>query len=150
MTYLRNGERRRINITVGRRPSEEELRQQQIFDDEDETESGMTPGDTSSLVEDALGLQAIPIDATIARQLGVSADTQGLAITGVAPNSDAARRGLTRGVMILAANGRPVPTLEALEQIIASARSEGRGAVLLRVQARRGQPQSVPVRLNDD
>lgn len=150
LTYLRNGERRRINITVGRRPSEEELRQQQIFDDEDETESGMTPGDTSSLVEDALGLQAIPIDATIARQLGVSADTQGLAITGVAPNSDAARRGLTRGVMILAANGRPVPTLEALEQIIASARSEGRGAVLLRVQARRGQPQSVPVRLNDD
>ncbi|WP_340588955.1 Do family serine endopeptidase [Erythrobacter alti] len=150
LTYLRDGERRRVNITVGRRPSEEELRQQQLFQNEDEDDPGMAPSGSSSLVEDALGIQAIPIDATIARQLGVSADTQGLAITGVDPNSDAARRGLARGVMILAANGRPVPTLDALEDVIASARSAGRSAVLLRVQARRGVATSIPVRLNDD
>ncbi len=148
LTYLRDGERRRINITVGRRPSAEELAQQQMFQNEDEVDPGMTPGDSSNLVEQALGIQAVPIDPTIARQLGVPADTVGLAITGVDPSSDAARRGLTRGVMILAANGRAVPTLAALEQAIASARAENRNAVMLRVQARRGQPQSIPVRLN--
>lgn len=150
LTYIRDGDRRRVNVTVGRRPSDEELRQQQMFQNEDEPDTGMTPGDTSSLVEDALGIQAIPIDATIARQLGVPGDTRGLAITGVDPSSDAARRGLSRGVMILSANGRSVPTLEALESVIADARSSGRSAVLLRVQARRGTPQLVPVRLNEE
>ncbi len=150
ITYLRDGERRRANVTVGRRPSEQELAQQQMFNDDDEPDAGMTPGDSSSLVENALGIQAIPIDATIARQLGVPGDTQGLAITGVDPNSDAARRGLSRGVMILSANSQPVATLEALEEVIADARAAGRNAVLLRVQARRGQPQLVPVRLSDN
>lgn len=149
LTYVRDGERRRLNIRVGRRPSAEEMRRQQMFAEEDDAESGTFDDSGSSMVEDALGVQAIPIDATIARQLRVPADTQGLAITGVDPSSDAARRGLSRGVIILAANGRPVPTLEALESVIASARSANRGAILLRVQARRGQPQSVPVRLND-
>lgn len=148
LTYLRDGERHRINITVGRRPSAEELAQQQMFQNEDEANPGMSPNDSSSLVERALGIQAVPIDPTIARQLGVPSDTTGLAITSVDLSSDAAQKGLTRGVMILAANNRPVPTLEALEQVIARARADNRGVVLLRLQARRGQPQSIAVRLN--
>ena len=147
LVYIRDGERRRTNVTVGRRPSAEELARQQMFQDEEDEQGAMTPEGSSSLVQDALGIQAIPIDATIARQLGVATDTRGLAITAVAPGTDAERRGLARGVLILSANGRPVPTLEALEQVIAEARAAGRGAILLRVQARRGQPQSVPVRL---
>ena len=147
LVYIRDGERRRTNVTVGRRPSAEELARQQMFQDEEDEQGAMTPEGSSSLVQDALGIQAIPIDATIARQLGVATDTRGLAITAVAPGTDAERRGLARGVMILSANGRPVPTPEALEQVIAEARAAGRGAILLRVQARRGQPQSVPVRL---
>ena len=150
LTYIRDGERRRADVTVGRRPSQEEMRRQLMFQNEDEPDDGIAPSDSSSLVEDALGVQAIPINPDIARQLGVPGDTQGLAITGVNPNSDAARRGLRRGVMILAANGLRVPTLEALEEVIASARAAGRGAVLLRVQGRRGRPQSIPVRLIDE
>ncbi|KLE34589.1 Do family serine endopeptidase [Aurantiacibacter luteus] len=147
VTYVRDGERRRTNVTVGRRPSEETLRQQQMFQNEDNGPSQSQPSDSGGLVAEQLGIQALPIDPTIARQLGVPADTRGLAITNVDPNSDAARRGLARGVMILAANGREVPTLAALEAVIEAARRDGRGAVLLRVQARGGQPQSIPVRL---
>ncbi len=151
MTYIRDGERRRVNVTVGRRPSEEQLRQQQMFQnqDEDDGQGQMEPG-KSSLIEDALGIQAIPIDPAIARQLGVSPDTTGLAITGVDPASDAARRGLQRGVMILAANGRPVATLEDLESAISAVQADGRAAILLRVQARGGPAQSIPVRFNED
>jgi serine protease Do len=148
LTYLRDGERRRVNITVGLRPSQEELAQQRLFEEDGEAgEAGAAPNNSSTIVQQALGIQAVPVDPQIARQLGVSADTTGLAITTVDPNSDAARRGLARGFIILAANTSPVPTLEALEQVIARARADGRGAVLLRVQSRRGQPQSVPVRL---
>lgn len=149
LTYLRDGEQRRVNVTVGRRPSEDELRQQQLFQQDGDDQNQMQPGRESSLIEERLGIQAIPIDATIARQLGVPGDTRGLAITGVDPNADAARRGLTRGVIILAANGRSVATLAALEAVIEDAIDAGRGAVLLRVQARGGQAQSVAVRLND-
>lgn len=151
ITFLRDGDRQRINVTVGRRPSDEQLRQQQLFQqDEEGQQQQMQPDARGGFVLEQLGIQAMPIDPTIARQLGVPADTQGLAILNVDPNSDAARRGLARGVMILAANGRPVPTLEALEQVIRSARAEQRGAVLLRVQARGGQAQSIPVRLQGD
>ncbi|MXO94324.1 Do family serine endopeptidase [Erythrobacter arachoides] len=150
VTYIREGERRRANVTVGRRPSEEALRQQQMFQNEDDAPGQTQPADDNSLVTQQLGIRALPIDPTIARQLGVPADTRGLAIVDVDPNSDAARRGLARGVMILAANGREVPTIEALETVIRAARNEGRGAILLRIQARGGQPQSIPVRLARD
>ena len=150
VVYIRGGERRRANVTVGRRPSAEEMARQQMFQNDGADADTLEPEGSSNLIEEALGVQAIPIDATIARQLGVPSDTQGLAITGVAPGSDAQRRGLARGVMILSANGRPVPTLEALEEVIGEAEAAGRGAILLRVQSRGGsQQRSVPVRLNN-
>ncbi|MDE1467507.1 Do family serine endopeptidase [Aurantiacibacter sp. D1-12] len=150
ITYIRDGERRRTNATIGRRPSDEELRQQQMFqnDGEEDTDSA-PPEEASTAVRDALGIAAIEITPTIARQLGVSTDTQGLVITGVMQGSDAAQRGLGRGVMILSANGRALESLADLEDVIANARLEGRGAILLRVQARGGAARSIPVRLND-
>ena len=65
----------------------------------------------------------------------------------VDPNSDAARKRLQRGDIILTANYRQVRSLDDLESIIRTAESEDREAVLLRVQ-RRGQPAAyVAVRL---
>ena len=64
---------------------------------------------------------------------------QGLAIAGVDQNSDAARKGLTRGDVIISANYQEISTVAQLESIIAGARSENRDAVLLRIQ-RRGRP----------
>ncbi|WAT17450.1 Do family serine endopeptidase [Aurantiacibacter sp. MUD11] len=151
LAYIRDGERRRVNLTVGRRPSDEELARQQMFQGDDESAPAPeTNGKGSGLMEELLGIQAIPITPDIARQLGVSDDTSGLAITAVAGNSDAARRGLARGVMILSANGRPIGTVEELEAILSDARDAGREAVLLRVRARGGVAQSVPVRFMDN
>lgn len=143
---IRNGERRRINVTVGKRPSEDELRQQQMFDPDMDDEEEMQPGE-NEVIEERLGLQLLPITAQIARQLGVSADTQGLAVAGVNPNSDAARKGLQRRDIILSANYRPVATLSQLEGIVNEAEREGREAVLLRVQRSGRPPQYVAVRL---
>ena len=142
---IRDGETRRINVTVGKRPSEEELRQQQQFDPDAE-EDMMEPGN-NEVIEENLGLQVLPLDARIARQLGVGADTQGLVVGGVDQNSDAARKGIQRGDIILTANYRPVASLQDLEDTIRTAKRDNREAVLLRVQRRGRPPQYVAVRL---
>ena len=94
-----------------------------------------------------LGLQVLPLNAQIRRQLGVGSDTQGLVVAGVDQNADAARKNLRRGDIILSANYREVTTLEQLEAIIETAEDEGRDAVLLRVQRRGSQAAYIAVRL---
>ncbi len=143
---IRDGESKRLNVTVGKRPSEEELRQQQMFDPDAEDQEDMQPGE-NEVIEERLGLQVLPLNDQIARQLGAGMDTQGLVVAAVDPNSDAARKGLQRGDIILTANYRAVATLEALEKTVRTAQSEDREAVLLRVQRRGRPPQYVAVRL---
>jgi serine protease Do len=99
------------------------------------------------VIEEKLGLQVLPLNAQIRRQLGVGSDTQGLVVAGVDQNADAARKNLRRGDIILSANYREVTTLEQLEAIIETAEDEGRDAVLLRVQRRGSQAAYVAVRL---
>ena len=143
---IRDGERRKVNVTVGKRPTDEQLRQQQLFDPDANDQDDMEPGD-SKVIEESLGLQVLPLNAQIARQLGADTDTRGLVIAGVDPNADAARKGLQRGDIILTANYRPVGGAEDLEGAITSARRDGREAVLLRIQRRGRPPQYVAVRL---
>ena len=145
LDIIRDGQRRRVNVTVGKRPSEEELRRNQMFDPDAE-EDEMAPSE-NELIENSLGLQVLPLNAQIARQLGVDGDTRGLVVAGVDQNSDAARKGLRRGDIILTANYSTTVEVDQLEQIVRRARSEERDAVLLRVQRRGGSPQYIAVRL---
>ncbi|WP_347302859.1 Do family serine endopeptidase [Croceibacterium sp. TMG7-5b_MA50] len=147
LEIIRNGQRRTVQVTVGRRPSAEELNAQQFNMDEEAPEQQPAPsGD--GLVPQALGLQVTPITPVIARQLGVANDTRGLVVLATAQSADAARKGIRRGVIIEAANGNPVATVGDLEGAIRSARSEGREAILLRVRARGAPSTSIPVRLS--
>jgi serine protease Do len=144
---IRNGERRTVTVTVGRRPTDEQLRQSQMFaPGDDEAEAPATPG-MSEGIQQKLGLGVVAITPEIARQLGISADTRGLAVAAVDPNSDAGRKGLQRRDVILSANYRELSTAQELEAIVAEAERSDRDAVLLRVQ-RRGQPPAyIAVRL---
>ena len=134
---LRDGKPKTVNATVGKRPTEDELRQQQMFDPDAEPET--PPEDTDGPVAEKLGLQTRELTPQIIDQLGADADTSGLVVTGVNPNSDAARKGLRRGDIILTANYKRVSGLSDLEKAITDAEGAGREAVLLRIQ-RRGQP----------
>ncbi|TMM47204.1 DegQ family serine endoprotease [Qipengyuania marisflavi] len=134
---IRDGKPMRVSATVGKRPTEEALRQQQMFDPDAEPDE-MEPSD-SAVIEERLGLQLLPLTPQIARQLGAGADASGLVVGVVDPNSDAARKGLQRGDIILSANYREVSSLADLEKIITKAKTDGREAVLLRLQSR-GRP----------
>jgi serine protease Do len=146
--YIRDGQTRRTTVTVGRRPSNEELRNQQQFGQPGEQpDDPLKPGASSGLAEQVLGVQVIAITPQIARQLGGETGMTGVVITAVDPSSDAATKGLARGVVISTANGQPVVTPEQLEAQIRAVQQAGRGAIVLRVR-QRGQPEvSMPVRL---
>lgn len=146
LDIIRDGERSTLPVTVGRRPSEEELAAQVV-----DPQSGVPaqrPGQESqSTLPQSLGVQAVPITPQIGAQLGVQAGTEGLVVTDVDPNSDAGAKGVTPGMIILAANGRSLATVADLEQVIGAAKSAGREAVLLRLRPRNGSPVSLPVRI---
>lgn len=142
---IRDGETMRVTATVGKRPSEEELRRQQQFDPDAQPEQA--PEDSNGTIEEKLGLQVLTLTPQIARQLGADEDTVGLVVGAVDPNADAARKGLRRGDIILTANYREVGSVADLEGIVAEAESTGREAVLLRIQRRGGAPAYFAVRL---
>ncbi|MBV1917195.1 MAG: Do family serine endopeptidase [Sphingomonadaceae bacterium] len=146
---IRNGKSMTVNATVSTRPSEEDLKKQ-VFDPDAEQDSNSfnrPSEDGEGIAEEALGISVIPLTERIARQLGASKDTSGLVINAVDPSSDAARKGLRRGDIVLSANYRAIASVSDLEDAVRTARKSKRDALLLRVQ-RRGQPATyVPVRL---
>ena len=145
--FIRDGRRQTLNVTVGRRPSEEELAAQAF--DPDQPIPEPSPDTGGGLAAEALGLQVIELTPQIAGQIGADDDARGLVITAVDPSSDAAQKGLTRGTLIVRANARDVASIADLDAAIREAQSEGREAVLLRVRSRNGPPISVPVRLRN-
>ncbi|GMM93603.1 Do family serine endopeptidase [Qipengyuania sp. MTN3-11] len=144
---VRDGDRRRVNVTVGRRPSEEELRQQQMFDPNAQQEDELSPSENGGTIEDRLGLSVLPLTPQISRQLGAGPDISGLAIAAVDQSSDAARKGLQRGDIIVSANYREIASIADLEAAIRAAQAEDREALLLRIRNRNGQLVYQAVRL---
>lgn len=147
---LRNGQRLTIQTVVGKRPTEEELAQQSF--DPDAQEDGGFGGkqqqqQSGSVLQSSLGVAAIPLTPQIARQLGAGEDAKGVVITAVDASSDAGAKGLQRGDIVLSANYVNVASIADLERIVRQAKTEGREAVLLRIQRRGAPAQYVPVRV---
>ena len=147
---IRDGKRLTLNAVVGTRPSEEQLAQRDFNPDEqrpfgDGDGGGKPAGDAA--LRSNLGLAVLPMTPDIARAVGVDPSTKGVVIDTVAQSSDAAKRGLRRGDVILSANYKPTLTGDALAAQIAAAKKEGRSAVLLEIRRRGVQSAFVPVKL---
>jgi serine protease Do len=148
---IRNGKPATLQVTVGTRPSEEELAKQ-TFDadngnDNPFSKKGAKAPVSSGLAEKAIGLAVQALTPDIARSLGVAETTKGVVIGFVDPSSDAAAKGLARGDIVVSAGYQPVNTVTDLETAIRAAQSSSRPALLMQV-IHRGQPaQYVPIRL---
>ena len=83
LTYIRNGERNRVNLVVGADPATKSCCSRTCSRTMTRIRLRPTvPEKGSGLMEELLGIQAVEITPQIARQLGQSADTTGLAILG--------------------------------------------------------------------
>ena len=118
----RDGQVRQLAVTSGLRPSEEELA----------SEAQPAGGPTGEGFS-ALGLRVAP-----------KAGGPGVRVAGVEPDSDAARKGLRPGDVIVQAGSRPIHEPRDLAAAVREARDTGHKQVLLLI-ARGGQHLFVPV-----
>ena len=149
LELIRNGQHIALTVTVGKRPSEEELSKQSFEADPQDGDNppSQQQKDASSAVENVLGFSVLALTPQIAMQLGVAEDLHGAVVSGVDATSDAAAKGLQRGDIVLSANYHPVNSAADIQREIHAAQAANRPAVLLQV-LRRGQPTTyVPVRL---
>lgn len=129
VVVIRDGRRITVPVTVGQRPTEEELAEQLGVGEE-----GTAPGSGEAPASETLGLQLQPITPQIARALNLPAGTSGVVITGISPTSDAAEKGLQRGDIILAVQGQRVTTPAQVLSTVEAARRAGRESVLMLVK----------------
>ncbi|MXO59018.1 Do family serine endopeptidase [Altererythrobacter salegens] len=150
LEFIRNGKRETVQLVVGRRPSAEQLASQRFDPSNNNDQQDSLAPAGSGLVERALGIQALALTPQISRQLGLTEGTSGVVVTAVDPNSDAAQKGLQRGTVIYQANYRDIASPKDLEAAVSAVKSEGREAILLRLQPRGGPTISAPIRLRND
>ena len=136
---IREGKTLSLSAVIGTRPPESELTGENFDPEAEQTLPEDPTGTADQAIQDQLGMAVQPLTSAIARSIGVDADTKGLVIGAVGGNSDAGRKGLRRGDIILSANRSAVTSSEALSGVLAAAKKAGRNAVLLEI-LRRGQP----------
>jgi serine protease Do len=148
MDILREGKPMKLSAVVGTRPSEEKLAQSNFDPDENKDFQGNGDDADAKLIRDAFGLSAIPLDAEIARQLGMAGDTKGIVVD-VPGTGNGAQAGLRRGDVIVSANYKAVPTISSLVAAIQDAKKGGRKALLLGIKRRGAPTQYATVRIDD-
>ena len=141
LDVLRNGKPVVLEVRSGVRPSEQELAAR--VQAEKPTQGVAEPGAGAAV----LGLSVRPLDPAARRQFGLGAAAQGAVITNVAPRTEAARRGLKPGDVVVMADNHPVVNAAELQAAVGAVRSAGRPSVLLLVQ-RNGQ--NIPVAIPFD
>lgn len=143
---LRNGRRMTLTVTLGTRPSAEELAGFAQGDDSDALPDEDDQGQQDQATSDSIGVSTIPLTPTIARQVGIDPATKGVIITSVDSSSDAGQK-LQRGLVIVSANGQPVTTPQQLAAQVAAAKRAGRDQVVLYIALPRGQNRFIAVKI---
>lgn len=142
---IRNGKRQTVTVTVGQRPTEEELAK---LGGTGEAEVEATPEEQQSSgqksARQSLGVTVQTLTPEIARSLRLNdTNVKGVVIASVDPSSDAAAEGLRVGDIILSINQRTTRTPEEAAAAVDAARATNRTSVLLLI--RRGNTPPVYV-----
>jgi len=98
----------------------------------EELETGEEAGTTPSTDKD-IGLSVTPLTAGLARRYGLRT-TEGLVITQVREYSEAARKGLEAGMVILEVNRKKVATVRDFEAILKNTASGDEVILLVRIE----------------
>ena len=117
LAILHNGSEKTVTLTLGELPNNKEARADTVTPD----------NSTADLAK--LGLTLAPA----ARVAG--AGSQGVVVTGIDSSGVAADHGFSTGDVILEVAGKSVSTPSEVRSVIASARTEGKRTVLLRVKS---------------
>ncbi|WP_203294261.1 Do family serine endopeptidase [Maricaulis parjimensis] len=123
---IREGRERNLRATLGDRPSEEDL-------------NAMQSGAEAPAEVSYFGMSLVELGEEDRQVRGLAEDTPGVVVDNLERGSEAARKGLTTGDVILEAGGDPVASPDAFGAAVEEARADGRSAILLLVETRGGQ-----------
>lgn len=134
---LRGGQRRTLNLRLQERPSEQTLASTQP------TPNATPPappesGSGAGVAQSSLGVTVRPLSQADRARYELAAGENGLVVTAVDPNSDAAEKGVAAGDVILQAGGRTIRTTAELDAAAQAARRANR-PLLLQVDGRAGR-----------
>jgi serine protease Do len=116
LSVWRDGKSQSIDVTLGEMPSSTQMASNDM-------QGHNGPAAKSSDTLNKLGLTVTPAD-----------NGQGLVITNVDPDSNAAFKGIQTGDVIVAVNARPVNSAAEVDKATSEAVKEGRKAILLQVK----------------
>ncbi len=124
---LRNGQHKTLNVTIGARKETQVAMNQQ--DQGAGTPTGLSP------TGKAMGMDLTAVTPQVRRIYNLDDSVQGVLVTKVDPNSDAAGKGVQAGDILLSVSNKAVRTPADVEKSVAAAHSAGRKSVLLLVSS---------------
>jgi serine protease Do len=137
VVVMRDGKETTLQVKLGRREEAEAV---------PAADKSTTTTPTEPKEAQVLGLTVIPMDATVAKDLNLPADSTGLAVTHVDAASDAYTKGVAPGDVIVEAGQQPVLKLSDLQDRVTEAKDAGRKSILLLIR-REGDPRFVALPL---
>jgi serine protease Do len=144
LSIWRGGKQITIAVKSGVRPSDEELAKQQGQQGNEEGPAAGAGGG-STAKPDALGLSVVPLDAGARQRFSLPATVNGAVVDGVATNSDAAKKGVRRGDVVVRAGDRAVANAGDMAAAIDAAKKAGRSSMLVFIY-RDGRQLGVPLK----
>ena len=133
---LRQGERIKVRVKLGQRPTNKELNAQ------------VAPPEPTKPNEDAIdGAGLSELTDSLREEYGIDPAISGVIIMSVDETSSAYENGLRKGDVITDVAQKPIGSVEEVEELVSSAKSEGRQSVLLLVR-REGQPRFIVLKFN--
>lgn len=121
----RENEKEELDVTLG------ELKEEETAASTDKEEDKNL--DTTKS-EELLGMHLSSVTEALREQLGVEDDVKGVVVVDIAEGSEAAKRDIRYGDIIIQVNDSPVVTVQALREALAAAKKAGRKFALIRIQ----------------
>jgi serine protease Do len=147
LDIIRDGKRRTIDIRSGVRPSNQELSAATGGDDAETPPNKKAPEKAAPERVTVLGLGLVPLDAASRARYSLPADVRGVVVDAVRADSDAAERGLAKGIVITSVNMKAVTSPADIVAAVEAAKKAGRPTVLLGFADSRGRTGYVPVKI---
>lgn len=132
LRVIRDGRERTIRVRLSERP---------------EADAASASPEAQPSRNEVFGMTLAPADDAARERVGAPG-TRGILVSGVRADSEAARRDIRNGDVILEAGGRDVSSVEDLRAAIAAARESNRNAVLVLVARQQGGVRYVALRLD--
>jgi serine protease Do len=143
LSVFREGKTMDVTVRAGLRPSEAALAQN--GDDAGPKNAPAKPTPERPVV---LGLGLTALDDAARQRLGLKPNTQGVAIESVAAGSDAAKKTLRRGDVVVRVGDRTVASPADVQAAVAAAKTAKRPSVLLLIN-RAGRTIFVPLKMEE-